>query len=197
MNFLAHIYLSGNIPEVQIGNFIGDFVKGNKYLRYSDQIQKGIILHRKIDSFTDKHQIVKQSSSLLRDKYKRYSGVVIDLFYDHFLAANWHLYSNEPLAEYVTRIHKLFIKNYFKLPGEVKSFLPFLIRNRRLEHYQHTHGIEKALAIMTQYTSLPEHVDFAMLQLKNHYDEIQNDFMIFFDDIRNMVAKELNGQANF
>ena len=89
MNFLAHIYLSGDDPELKIGNFIADAVKGKKYTTYPQKIQEGIILHRKIDSFTDAHPIVKKSASRLFSKYGHYNSVIVDILYDHFLAKNW------------------------------------------------------------------------------------------------------------
>ena len=195
MNFLAHIYLSGNNPEIQIGNFIGDYVKGKKYENYPDLIQKGILLHRKIDDFTDRHPKVKKSSELLKENYGRYSGVIVDLYYDHFLAANWEQFSNQTLRDFVTRIHRLFLKNYFRLPGEVKSFLPFMIQSRRLENYKSFDGLEKALTIMTNYTSIPPFVSYAMSQLDKHYDEFHNDFFSFFEEVKQMALSEINGYA--
>lgn len=191
MNFLAHIYLSGEDKNIMLGNFIGDYVKGKKYENYADPIQKGILLHRKIDYFTDKHPVVKKSSQLLKPKFNRYSGVVIDLFYDHFLASNWANYSSQPLNKFAANFHQLLIRNYFKLPGEVKSFLPFLIKNKRLENYQYIDGIEKSLSIMTKYTSIPSHVHFAIQQLSVHYNEFQDDFNLFFNDVQEMVSEEL------
>ena len=89
MNYLAHIYLSGENDMLKIGNFIADSVKGKKYLDYPVSIQQGITLHRNIDEFTDSHPIVHQSVHRLFDKYSHYSTVIVDILYDHFLAANW------------------------------------------------------------------------------------------------------------
>ena len=187
MNFLAHLYLSGNNPEIKIGNFIGDFVKGNRYNDYADNIKTGILLHRKIDSFTDTHPCVKQSTQRVKEKYQRYSGVVTDLFYDHFLAVNWMDYSNQPLSEYVSEVNTLLIRNYFKLPGEVKRFLPFLVKSRRLETYQTAEGIRRSLTIMTNHSSLPDHVDYAMAQLEKHYEDFDRDFKTFFAEVKTMT----------
>ena len=100
MNFLAHLYLSGNDPLVRLGNFIGDFVKGRDLAdRYEPAIVKGIELHRAIDEFTDQHAIVKQSKMRLRPKYRHYAPVIVDIFYDHFLAAGWDNHSEQLLPE--------------------------------------------------------------------------------------------------
>jgi acyl carrier protein phosphodiesterase len=190
MNFLAHLYLSGSDPDIRLGNFIGDFVKGKQYLNYPEPIQSGILLHRTIDAFTDSHPVVHQSMQHFREQYRRYSGVVTDLVYDHFLAANWHRYSPQSLADFVAEINRMLMRNYFKLPNEVKGFLPFLVRSRRLETYQTLGGIERSLTIMTNHSSLPHHVAFAMQQLEQHYSELQDEFFSFFEDVRLMAEEE-------
>jgi acyl carrier protein phosphodiesterase len=107
MNFLAHIYLSQDRDLVQIGNFAADPIKGKKYKSLPLEMQKGVLLHRKIDSFTDSHAIVYKSAHRFFEKYGHYNGVIMDVFYDHFLAKNWNKYSPVPLAEYVDRFYKL------------------------------------------------------------------------------------------
>ena len=89
MNFLAHIYLSGNNDLLKIGNFMADSIRGNSYENYPEEIKKGILLHRSIDSFTDMHPVYRKSKHRLHEKYGHYSGVIMDIFYDHFLAKNW------------------------------------------------------------------------------------------------------------
>lgn len=190
MNFLAHLYLSGNKPLVQVGNFIGDHVKGRDYLKYLPDIQKGILLHRKIDHFTDRHPVVKQSSKRLSVKYGRYAGVIIDVFYDHYLAKNWNEHSNIPLKQFVTDVHKVLLKNYFKLPANVKYFLPFMIKSRRLETYATLEGIERSLNIMSNYSSLPNHTEWAIEQLEEKNDLFNQEFSIFFAEIKVMVENE-------
>jgi acyl carrier protein phosphodiesterase len=154
-------------------------------------VYKRQLLHRKIDHFTDRHPLVKQSSARLNSRYKRYSGIVVDVFYDHFLAANWLNYSNTPLSSYVTKTHRLLLANYFKLPNEVKRFLPFLIKSRRLETYQHIAGIERSLTIMSGYSSLPDQTNYAIDQLTAHYDLFQEEFSQFFPELQEMVTHEL------
>ena len=183
MNFLAHLFLSGTDPEVKVGNFIGDYVKGNSYNKYSPGIQTGILLHRKIDSFTDSHPVVKVSATKLQEHYGRYSRVVVDVFYDHFLAVNWHSYSDKDLAGFVTGVHRLLISNYFKLPARVKRFLPFLIKNRRLEKYRYVSGIERSLKIMSSYSTLPDKAGFAIDVLENEYDKFNSEFKEFFPEV--------------
>ncbi len=191
MNFLAHLYLSGDNPYVQIGNFIGDHVKGRNYEKYISPIRDGILLHRKIDHFTDKHPLVKQSSKRLAERYGRYSGIIIDVFYDHFLAVNWDNWHQKPLDKFVTRAHKNLLRNYFKLPVEVKRFLPFMVKSRRLETYATFEGIDRSLRIMSAYSSLPDHTTWAMEILEEEYADFNQEFSSFFEEARVMAEEEV------
>ncbi|MDO9260577.1 MAG: ACP phosphodiesterase, partial [Flavobacteriaceae bacterium] len=111
MNFLAHLYLSGNNPNLIVGNFMADAIKGNAYLQFDDEIQQGIILHRAIDTFTDQHPIVKQSKRRLNVRYNHFNGIIIDIFYDHFLAKNWSQFSQIPLELYCSEVYKILQKS--------------------------------------------------------------------------------------
>lgn len=187
MNYLSHIYLSGDSEEIKIGNFIGDFVKGQQYLRYSPDVAKGIMLHRQIDLFTDSHDIVKECIKKLRPGFGKYSGIVIDIFLDHFLAANWQHYSFEMLPSFTKRFHAVLLSNFFLLPSQVKMFLPFLIQNKRLQSYISFDGIEKTLRIMVSRTSLPSEIEFAMKILEDEYDFFNQAFNRFFPEMIHFV----------
>jgi acyl carrier protein phosphodiesterase len=145
LNFLAHIYLSGDSDEIKVGNFIGDYVKGRNYENYPELVRKGILLHRKIDSYTDSHPIVIQSQRHLKKRFRRYSGVIVDIFYDHFLASEWNTFSKHPLRQYVINMYEALVGHYFLLPDEIKTFLPFFIINNWLESYTSIEGIEGVL----------------------------------------------------
>lgn len=186
MNYLAHLYLSGPSDGVRLGNFIGDYVKGNRFSRYPPEIRKGILLHRQIDSFMDEHPLSHTSAELFRARYTRFSRVIIDVVYDHYLAKNWDKYSDQSLHDFVNEVHKLFITNYFILPPQVRQFLPFLIRSRRMENYQHLSGIEKTLKIMANHTVLPDHSAWAVEQIVKNDRQLQEQFTGFFEDIREM-----------
>ncbi len=191
MNFLAHIYLSGEPGPLMIGNFIADFVKGKQMERYAPEIQEGIRLHRKIDAFADSHPIVKQSTARFKPCYQRYASVVIDVVYDHFLAKNWQLYSPVPLNTFVSDVHAYLFKHYFTLPNRVKGFLPFLIKSRRLENYQHIWGIERSLSIMSNHSSLPAQSECGIKIMTEQYKELNEEFIVFFEEMRKMVNAEI------
>jgi acyl carrier protein phosphodiesterase len=183
MNFLAHIYLSGEIDEVKIGNFIGDYVKGRAFHIYPEKIKQGILLHRFIDSFTDTNINTIDAKQLFAPKYRKYSGIVIDIIYDHFLASNWSRYSYTPLEEFIADFHDLLIRSNEMLPKEVQEFVPKLIKNNRLYSYREIGGVWSVLKTMPKYTTLPDHTDFAIETLKNNYEFLKQNFFLFFTDI--------------
>lgn len=192
MNFLAHAYLSGSDPGLITGNFIADWIKGKKVDLYPDNIKKGIILHRSIDYFTDNHDIYKKSKLWLYSDYQKYSGIVIDVFYDHFLAKNWSLYSEKSLKNYSLFVYYTLVRNFRFLPPRVKFFLPNLIAVDRLGSYVKISGIRKALELMARFTSLPANTNNAIHVLENYYDQLESEFNEFFPQIINNITTEHN-----
>lgn len=190
MNYLAHIYLSGDSEEIILGNFIADFVKGNKYLNYPEQVAYGIRLHRSIDLFTDQHELVKESINILKPGYGRYAGIVTDVFFDHFLAANWNRYSEHTLRQFSKHAHAVFLSNFLLLPFRVKQFLPFLIQHKRLESYAHRENMYPVLEIMSRRTSLPANSEWAMQILNQEYDQFEALFHGFFAELIEYVETD-------
>lgn len=183
MNHLAHLYLSGNSDEIMVGNFIGDHVKGNKYLDFPAQISAGIRMHRFIDSFTDQHPLVGECIRLLRPAYGRYSGIVTDIFFDHFLASNWSDYSVYTLRQFAKYAHAVLISNFRILPFRVKQFLPFFIQHKRLESYANRESMFQVLEIMSRRTSLPANSRHGMDILNCEYDQFEDLFRRFFSEL--------------
>lgn len=183
MNFLAHTYLSGGNEEIIVGNFMGDYVKGKNYLLFPDQVKKGILIHRDIDSFTDTHEVTRRSKQRLASRYHKYAGIIIDIFYDHFLASLWDSYSTLPLEDFVSRTYDLLKRNYKVLPDSIKRWFPTFLENNWMMAYTTVEGIELVLERMSANTSLPDHSAFAVEVLRNHYSVFMEDFLEFFPTI--------------
>jgi len=190
VNYLAHIYLSGDSEEIKVGNFIGDFVKGNQHQQFPEQVAYGIILHRRIDSFTDQHSTVRECIQLLRPGYGKYAGIVADIFFDHFLASNWKDYSMDSLHHFTKNAHSIFLSNFGLLPFKVKQFLPFLIYHKRLESYAQRENLFTVLEIMSRRTSLPANSEWAMQILNQEYDQFETLFRNFFSELINYVESD-------
>ncbi|MFW5886693.1 MAG: ACP phosphodiesterase [Bacteroidota bacterium] len=188
MNFLAHIYLSGDSDQVKVGNFIGDFVKGNHYKNFPPLVSKGIIMHRRIDAYTDTNTIVKSSAVPFREKYGRYAGIVIDILYDHFLTRSWHHHSLLPVNEYVEHFHHALDANQHLLPEAIKMFIHRFISFNWLLSYNDLSGIERVLKGMSKRTSLPGETKFAMDVIEKNYTSLENHFNQFFPMLKNHVS---------
>lgn len=191
MNFLAHIYLSGDDEGIIIGNFIADGIKGKKYVKYPPDIQKGILLHRAIDTFTDAHPTVRQSTARLHEKYGHYSGVIVDILYDHFLARNWDQYHDTPLEVYVDEFYELLRNNYPILPLRIKRMMPYMISDNWLLNYASVKGISTILAQMNVRTKNVSRMNFAVVELEEFYDEFESEFTSFFADLIIFSKKKL------
>ena len=177
MNFLAHVYLSGNNPKLLVGNFIGDFVKGKNALEnFEEEIVRGIELHRSIDAFTDKHPTVSKSKDRLREKYRHYSGVIVDVFYDHFLGKNWKDYHPQPLDTFASNVYKIIDNHYTILPAEVKNMFPYMKRGNWLVGYSFVEGIHRALSGMASRTTFVSKMEQASGDLVTHYDAFEQEF---------------------
>ncbi|HSP12337.1 MAG TPA: acyl carrier protein phosphodiesterase [Salegentibacter sp.] len=191
MNYLAHIYLSGDDEALKIGNFIADSVKGKDFLNYPGRIQQGIILHRAIDTYTDVHPVFGKSRKRLFPKYRHYSGVIVDMFYDHFLAANWNKYSKEPLEEYTNNFYALLEKNWEFLPQQVQDFFPYMLRDDWFLRYGTLEGVEKILAQMSRRTTFTSKLHHSVRELELDYEDFKNEFLEFFPDLIEFTEEEL------
>jgi len=191
MNYLAHIYLSEDHELIRIGNFMADHVKGSKYKAYPTEVQKGILLHRKIDWFTDQNEIARKSKRRLHDRYGLYRGVIIDIFYDHMLAANWADYSAVPLQEYAASFYQSLESHQDLLPDKVKYMTGYMIQNDWLTSYADPEGIRQVLSGMNRRTEGRGKMDRAIEDLLEHYDDFELDFRNFFKKLRTFSSQNL------
>ncbi|WP_323789869.1 acyl carrier protein phosphodiesterase [Psychroserpens sp.] len=183
MNFLAHIYLSGENEMITIGNFVADAIRGNKYKLLSPEFQVGVKLHRHIDTFTDAHPIVRQSTKRLHKNYSHYSGVIVDILYDHFLAKNWHKYSDMPLEQYIDNFYDSLKAHFDILPERFQKLMPFMIADNWLLSYAEVEGIQRVLNGMNRRTKHKSGMNLATNELKEFYAEFEDEFTRFFEEL--------------
>jgi acyl carrier protein phosphodiesterase len=162
---------------------MADSIRGNKFKHLPERVQKGIVLHREIDTFTDTHPIPKKSSKKLHKNYSHYSRVIVDIFYDHFLAKNWKAYSDEPLGIFVEGFYNLLEDNYSILPDGVKHMMPYMIADNWLLNYAKMDGIAKVLNGMNRRTKNRSKMNFAIVDLEEHYDTFEAEFTAFFEEL--------------
>lgn len=172
-----------------VGNFIGDFVKGrNLHERFEPEVARGIELHRAIDEFTDDHHVVHQSKKRLREKYRHYAAVIVDVFYDHYLAHNWDRYSSTPLHVYAENSYATLNQFHSILPDQVQQMLPYMIKGNWLLNYSRVEGIQRALTGMARRTRFDSKMDESINDLRQFYDEFDQEFLSFFPDLQQHAA---------
>lgn len=189
MNYLAHAYLSFNQDEVLVGNFIGDFVKGKMMATYPQEVQNGIKLHREIDKFTDAHPLVRAGQSYLRPKYRLYSTVITDIYFDYFLAKNWERYSDISLEKFTNNTFDT-LRHYRQLfPDRFVNMFKWMSDENWLVQYREIEGIRKTLTGMSRRTSFDSKMEVAHLDLMEKEQEFQVIFFAFFQDLE-IFAKD-------
>lgn len=191
MNFLAHIYLSDDNDLIKIGNFMADGIHGKNFDNFPLDVKKGIILHRGIDSYTDAHPVFRQSTKHLHQNYHHYAGVIVDVFYDHFLAKNWKNYSDENLEVFVARFYQSLHENYEILTPRTQNLMPYMIEQNWLVSYQTIDGITKILTQMDQRTNNQSKMRFATQDLTELYTSFEEEFTLFFEDLITFAKQKL------
>lgn len=184
MNFLAHLYLSGDNDLMKIGNFMADGIHGKNFDNFPMEIQKGIILHRAIDTFTDAHPIFRQSTKRLHANYHHYSGIIVDIFYDHFLAKNWNKYSDEKLEGFTERFYQSLRDNHDSLTLKTQKMMPYMIDHNWLMSYQTIEGIENVLVKMDNRMKRDSNMRFSVAELRIFYSDFEQEFTDFFEELR-------------
>jgi acyl carrier protein phosphodiesterase len=174
-----------------IGNFIADHIRGNNYRGFSKEIQQGIFLHRAIDTFTDAHEVVRKSKKRLHARYRHYDGVIIDIFYDYFLAKKWTSYSEIPLDVFTNSINMLFNEIKLDLPLKSQQFIKYMIEYNILFNYQYKDGIQKVLNGMNYRTKGKSQMNLAIEDLMVLEKELEEDFTLFFKDLRTHTNQRL------
>lgn len=195
MNFVAHQYLSFNNSEIQIGNLLGEVVRGKNYLKYDKEKQKGILLHRQIDTFTDSHPVVKQSSARFHENYGKYSPVIVDILYDYLLIKNWALFSKQDYEGFVDDCYDLFMRYSPRFPNDLQKMLEYLIKYDWFRNYASLEGIEKTLRGLSKRTKFPNDMKSAVKEIYLHENKFEEEFLLFFPDLKNFCLDFLENSS--
>jgi acyl carrier protein phosphodiesterase len=187
LNYLAHFYLSNENENLILGNLIADSMNGRldspQYEHFNPEIIEGIKLHREIDYFTDNHPVVKQSIHRLQPKYHKYSGVIIDMYYDHLLARNWNKFSNEPLELYSHRVYEIFEENKAIIPIKMNRMVHSMSSRDWLSNYRFEENLNWAFAGLAKRAKFESNMENALEDLMENYGEYLEEFLAFFPEI--------------
>ncbi len=189
MNFLAHLFLSGDDKDFIIGNFIADHVKGTKIDSYNHDIKTGILFHRSIDEFTDHNSIVKETLKVLRPHFRKYSGVVLDMYYDHFLAVGWSEYADISLEDFTQQKYAILMEAISELPPRSQYVLPFMVSENWLLNYRTFEGLHNSFSGIASRTKFYSNLESATSHLKDNHITYKKSFEAFFPQLVDFSRK--------
>ena len=192
MNWLAHAFLSEPAIEARLGNLLADLVKGADRLAMSPAFLRGVALHQSIDAFTDWHPVVHRSRARISKDFRHTTGILVDLFYDHFLALDWGRYCPTPLRQFTADLYADIRANPIRLPPEADETLRRILANDRLGSYVQIEGIEVALRRVSMRLSARVgrefHLERGVAEMAAHFDALAADFAEFFPQLQAHVA---------
>lgn len=194
MNYLAHLYLSEPNEDALLGSLMGDFVKGPLDDRYGAAITHAIALHRKIDSFTDAHPVVKLSKSRISAERRRYAGIMVDMFYDHFLSKYWSEFSAEPLAAFTQRVYGVLERRRDIMPERLRRMAPLMAGEDWLGSYVEIDSIHTALDRVGRRLKRENRLLDSADELVGNYDRLEADFRAFLPEVLQFAHSHADGR---
>ena len=192
MNYLAHAYLSFNQPEILVGNMISDFVKGKKKFDYPTLVQKGMILHRAIDTFTDEHAATKKAKEIFRPEYRLYSGAFVDVVFDHFLAASEKEFTDASLFYFTQTTYQSLSPFVNIFPERFQKMFPYMQSQNWLYNYRFRPGIERSFGGVVRRAAYLSESEKAFVLFEKNYDELQQRFDEFFPALKVYAFEQFN-----
>ena len=183
MNFLAHAYLSFDDPKILVGNFIGDFVRGDIESRFESAIVNGIYLHREIDDFTDSHASVKAAQKLLKPQFGRYALVITDLYFDYFLSTQWSTYDHRSLMDFSLKVYDVLEEHRAVLPKKFLHVFEYMKKQNWLICYATLDGMKTAFKNMSRRATFESHMELAHLVLEEREAVFREYFNAFFPEL--------------
>jgi acyl carrier protein phosphodiesterase len=191
INYLAHAYLSFEQPGVLTGNLISDFVKGRRRFDYPPAIQQGIILHRAIDEFTDRHAATRDAKEVFRPAYRLYSGAFVDVVYDHFLAADRRVFPEHALDGFTRQVYRQLEQDQVHFPESFARIFPYMKAQNWLYHYQTREGAGKSFGGLVRRALHLEESDTAFALFERHYQRLEACYRQFWEDVLPFARQKL------
>ncbi|MEJ2310197.1 MAG: ACP phosphodiesterase [Gammaproteobacteria bacterium] len=192
MNYLAHLYLSDNDPDSLVGSLMGDFIKGRVGDELEPAIKRGVLLHRKVDVFTDAHPVIRASKRRISPGFRRYAGILVDIFYDHFLASEWPAYSDIPLDAFAQDVYRILEERHATLPAKMQRSMSYMVSNRLLQSYREIEGVRRALSGIETRLRRPSRLGESVHELEQNYAALREDFSAYLPDVVDFVARQGN-----
>lgn len=194
MNYLAHAYLAGTDTNAIAGALLGDFVKGARLEHYPPAVRDAILLHRAIDRYTDHHTIVISSRGLISAERRRFAGIMLDVFFDHFLARHWPRFGREPLGMFTARVYAALTRYAPTAPERFRRMLPHMLANDWLANYAEQEVIDATIDGISRRLKRANTLAGGGEELRRRYDAFEASFMAFFPELVRYVELTRTGE---
>lgn len=189
MNYLAHVYLSFDEPEVMSGNLAGDFIKGKQIETLPEKVRKGVCLHRRIDEFTDKHPLIKETKLLFRNSAGRYDGTFLDIAFDYFLANDPAHIPDGGWENFVSSCYNEIDKRLAVFTPSFHRMYYYMKKENWLYNYRYKWRIKYSFEGITRHAKfLPDDAD-VYKDFEKHFDQIQKCYELFFPELEDFSWK--------
>ena len=194
MNWLAHVFLSKPNLDFQLGNLLTDRLTLSELQGHTPDFQAGVKCHRAIDKFTDSHPVVTKSKARLFPKYRHFSSVLIDVYYDYILVKNWEQYTNTPYRAYVDQFYKNLESHNLDLSPKGQTLLENIVLYDILGRYDKIEAVTKALERISMRLKKKKYLDFTdgASSLMEHYEAFEEEFLQFFPELQKHVVEEFH-----
>ncbi len=196
MNYLAHIFLSGDQAEILVGNFLGDLITNKEKQALPDAIKFGVDLHRRIDTYTDNHASVLRSVSRIRDLHGKYAPVVVDVLYDHLLSLNWDTFSTEKLEDFSSRSYGQILDHMEFIPERRRARVASMIEHDWLRHYGNLEALHGTFLRLKKRAKFQGNFELAVSGIVRQFEGLQADFLEFFPDLRKMSQEFIQSHGH-
>jgi acyl carrier protein phosphodiesterase len=193
---LAHVYLSEPDFDFQLGNLLADFVRGEDRARMNARFLLGTRQHVRIDAFTDRHPVVRRSRARIAPDSRRFAGILVDIFYDHFLARQWEQFDPDPFAQFTGAFYPQLLACNHDLPEDARAVMEHIVSSDRFGAYQHVEGIASTLSLfsrrLSEHWGRPVDLTVTVATLEADYDGFAADFTEFFPQMQAHLAAPSN-----
>lgn len=190
MNYLAHIYLARHSDLAMLGGLMGDFTKPSTMGVYPAELELEITIHRKIDSFTDSHPVTRDLKTRFHPERRRFAGILLDVFYDHFLVQRWSEFSAQPLQPFIDQFYRALTTYPQFLPEVLSAVAPRMISQNWLGCYHDIPNLELTLRRISG--RLSKHSDLfqaGIHDLSENYESFAAGFDAFFPELESYVSQ--------
>lgn len=170
---------------------LGDFVKGRVIDGWGEEVRAAISLHRAVDRFTDRHPLTYASRGLVSTERRRFAGILVDVFYDHFLARHWARFHPLPLTEFTQTIYGVLLPRLDEFPPRLQRILPWMVRDDWLASYVDVASVDAALqglARRFRYAERASGLASGVSELENNYAALERNFLEFVPLLQNLAA---------